>query len=129
MTKLKLFTTAGLLLLVSVLFAQEETAKERAPGHLNQSKFKQMYEEFATPNMYRSASGTPGPSYYQQQADYAMDIELDDKNARIYGEETITYHNNAPEALEFLWLQLDQNVRAKDSKAPLRNGNGLNSNT
>ncbi|MGB5646969.1 MAG: M1 family peptidase, partial [Muriicola sp.] len=126
MTKLKLFTTTGLLLLVSVLFAQEETAKERAPGHLNQSKFKQMYEEFATPNMYRSASGTPGPSYYQQQADYKMDIELDDKNARIYGEETITYHNNAPEALEFLWLQLDQNVRAKDSKAPLRNGNGLN---
>ncbi len=126
MTKLKLFTSTGLLLLVSVLFAQEETAKERAPGHLNQSKFKQMYEEFATPNMYRSASGTPGPSYYQQQADYKMDIELDDKNARIYGEETITYHNNAPEALEFLWLQLDQNVRAKDSKAPLRNGNGLN---
>ncbi len=72
MTKLKLFTTAGLLLLVSVLFAQEETAKERAPGHLNQSKFKQMYEDFATPNMYRSASGTPGPSYYQQQADYKI---------------------------------------------------------
>jgi len=112
-------------LFTSIMFAQEVTTKERAPGHLNQSKFKQMYEEFATPNMYRSASGTPGPSYYQQQADYKMDIELDDKNARIYGKETITYHNNAPEALEFLWLQLDQNVRAKDSKAPLRNGNDI----
>jgi len=109
---------------MTVVFAQE-TSKERAPGHLNQSKFKQMYEEFATPNMYRSASGTPGPNYYQQQADYKMDIELDDENAKIYGEETITYHNNAPESLEFLWLQLDQNVRAEDSKAPLRNGSSV----
>ncbi len=125
MNKIRSYATAGIFLFASILFAQEVTTKERAPGHLNQSKFKQMYEEFATPNMYRSASGTPGPSYYQQQADYKMDIELDDKKARIYGKETITYHNNAPEALEFLWLQLDQNVRAKDSKAPLRNGNGI----
>jgi hypothetical protein len=125
MNKLRFYAAAGLILFVTTLFAQVETTKERAPGHLNQSKFKQMYEEFATPNMYRSASGTPGPNYYQQQADYKMDIELDDKNARIYGKETITYHNNAPEALEFLWLQLDQNVRAKDSKAPLRNENGV----
>ncbi len=125
MNKILSYVTAGIYLFASMMFAQAEPAQERAPGHLNQSKFKQMYEEFATPNMYRSASGTPGPNYYQQQADYKMDIELDDKNARIYGEETITYHNNAPEALEFLWLQLDQNVRAKDSKSPLRNGNGL----
>jgi hypothetical protein len=125
MNKLRSYATAGIMLFTSILFAQEGTTKERAPGHLNQSKFKQMYEEFATPNMYRSASGTPGPSYYQQQADYKMDIELDDKNAKIYGEETITYHNNAPDALEFLWLQLDQNVRSKDSKAPLRNGNSI----
>ena len=81
-----------------------------------------MYEEFATPNTYRTASGTPGPDYYQQQADYKMDIELDDRNAKIYGTETITYTNNSPDALEFLWLQLDQNVRAKDSKSPLRDG-------
>ncbi len=105
---------------MTVTFAQEPS-KERAPGHLNESKFKQMYEEFATPNMYRSASGTPGPNYYK------MDIELDDKNAKIYGEETITYHNNAPESLEFLWLQLDQNVRAEDSKAPLRNSSSVTS--
>jgi hypothetical protein len=111
---------------MTVTFAQEPS-KERAPGHLNESKFKQMYEEFATPNMYRSASGTPGPNYYQQQADYKMDIELDDKNAKIYGKETITYHNNAPESLEFLWLQLDQNVRAEDSKAPLRNSSSVTS--
>ena len=126
MYKFQTFTTAFLILCGAVLSAQEDTTQEREPGHINQNKFRQMYQEFATPNMYRSASGTPGPNYYQQQADYKMDIELDDKNARIYGEETITYHNNAPEALEFLWLQLDQNVRARDSKSPLRNGNGVN---
>ncbi|MBT8177782.1 MAG: M1 family peptidase, partial [Eudoraea sp.] len=119
------------LLALCVLFsatatwAQQQEQKEREPGHYNQSKFRQMYEEFATPNTYRSASGSPGPDYYQQQADYKMDIELDDENARIYGVETITYHNNSPDDLEFLWVQLDQNVRAKESKAPLRNGNGV----
>ncbi|MDX1315860.1 MAG: M1 family peptidase, partial [Eudoraea sp.] len=107
------------------VWSQQTEDKEREPGHYNQSKFRQMYEEFATPNTYRSASGAPGPDYYQQQADYKMDIELDDKNARIYGVETITYHNNSPDNLEFLWVQLDQNVRAKDSKSPLRNGNGV----
>jgi len=125
MEKIRYYISTLLILSISVVFAQEDSSKERAPGHLNQSKFKQMYEEFATPNMYRSASGTPGPNYYQQQADYKMDIELDDKNAIIYGTETITYHNNAPDVLEFLWLQLDQNVRSRDSKAPLRDGNGV----
>ena len=126
MDQIKNYASAVLVLVATALFAQEEKIYERDPGHLNESKFRQMYQEFATPNMYRSASGTPGPDYYQQQADYKMDIELDDKNARLYGEETITYHNNAPEALEFLWLQLDQNVRARDSKSPLRNSSSLN---
>ncbi len=114
-----------LFLFAAISFAQEDGQKQREPGHYNQSKFKQLYEEFATPNTYRSASGTPGPDYYQQQADYVMDIRLDDKNAKIYGEETITYTNNSPDALEFLWVQLDQNVRTKDSKALLRDGGGV----
>lgn len=120
------YTFASLLFLfAAVSFAQEDEQQKKEPGHYNQSKFKQLYEEFATPNTYRSASGAPGPDYYQQQADYKMDIRLDDKNAKIYGEETITYTNNSPDDLEYLWLQLDQNVRAKDSKAPLRNGGGV----
>ncbi|MGB2244396.1 MAG: M1 family peptidase, partial [Flavobacteriaceae bacterium] len=122
---LLILTALGLLFNIN-LQAQEEGQVERKPGHYNQSKFKQLYEEFSSPNTYRSASGTPGPDYYQQQADYDMKITLDDKNARIYGEETITYTNNSPDALEFLWVQLDQNVRAADSKSPLRNGNGVN---
>jgi hypothetical protein len=114
-----------LFLFAAVSVAQEVTQKEREPGHSNQSKFKQLYEEFATPNTYRSASGAPGPDYYQQQADYVMDIRLDDENAKIYGEETITYTNNSPDELSYLWVQLDQNVRAKDAKALLRNGSAI----
>ncbi len=125
MNKITSCFASFLFLFATMATAQEEAAKERAPGHYNQSKFKQLYEEFATPNTYRSASGSPGPDYYQQQADYKMDIELDDKNARIDGEETITYHNNSPDDLEFLWVQLDQNVRARDSKSPLRDGSSV----
>tara|TARA_R110002012_G_scaffold71330_1_gene183070 strand:- start:14140 stop:16491 length:2352 start_codon:yes stop_codon:yes gene_type:complete len=128
MNRFKYCFASVLFLFGAVVMAQEEgdVKEEREPGHYNQSKFKQLYEEFSTPNTYRSASGAPGPDYYQQQADYVMDIQLDDKNAKINGEETITYHNNSPDDLEFLWVQLDQNVRAKDSKSPLRNGNGVN---
>ena len=121
------YCAASLLFLFGALAMaqQEEAKKEREPGHLNQNRFKQMYEEFATPNTYRTASGAPGPDYYQNEADYVMDIVLDDKNAKIFGEQTITYHNNSPEDLEFLWVQLDQNIRAKDSKALLKDGSGV----
>jgi hypothetical protein len=112
------------LLAVAVSFtsiAQETKTEEkkREQGHYNENKFRQMYDIMATPNMFRTASGAPGPAYYQQKADYKMDIEIDDKNQKLYGVETITYYNNSPEALEYLWVQLDQNMRAQDSKTPL----------
>ena len=88
---------------------------EKQQGHLNTNKFRQLYDEFSSPNMFRTASGAPGPSYYQQRADYKINVELDDKNKRVYGDEVITYTNNSPETLSYLWLQLDQNVRKKDS--------------
>ncbi|SHF66923.1 Peptidase family M1 [Arenibacter palladensis] len=125
MSRMKHVFASLLFLIAALAVAQEEVRTEREPGHINQNKFKQLYEEFATPNTYRSASGAPGPDYYQQQADYKMDIELDDKNAKIYGSETITYTNNSPDDLSFLWLQLDQNVRSKTSKSPLRDGEGV----
>ncbi|MEQ8910110.1 MAG: M1 family metallopeptidase [Vicingaceae bacterium] len=86
-----------------------------AQENTNQNKFRQLKQELPTPNVYRTAAGMPGHQYYQQQADYKMNIELDDENQRIYGEETITYYNNSPDVLPYLWVQLDQNVRAKDS--------------
>ncbi|CAH8283853.1 hypothetical protein EV196_103478 [Mariniflexile fucanivorans] len=101
------------------LFSQNQEKQERKPGHTNTNKFRQLYDEFSTPNMYRAASGAPGSAYYQQQADYKMDIVLDDKNTKLSGFETITYSNNSPDDLKYLWVQLDQNRRAKDSKSPL----------
>ena len=81
----------------------------------NENKFRQLYDELPTPNVYRTAAGAPGHEYYQQQADYVMDLNLDDENQRLYGEERITYHNESPDRLEYLWVQLDQNMRAKGS--------------
>ncbi|MCO6162294.1 M1 family metallopeptidase [Flavobacterium sp. NRK F7] len=121
MKKRILFSSVFLFLAVLSTTAQDNKTedKKREPGHYNENKFRQMYDLMATPNMFRTASGAPGPAYYQQQADYKMNIELDDKNKKLYGSETITYYNNAPEPLEYLWVQLDQNIRAADSKTPL----------
>lgn len=102
--------------------AQEPIKK----GHEDTNKFRQMYDLLATPNMYRTASGAPGPEYYQQQADYKIDVELDDKNTKLYGVETITYHNNAKEPLDYLWIQLDQNEKARTSKSPLVENQKMN---
>ena len=93
-------------------------------GHTNANKFKQLYDQFADPNRYHNASGAPGVDYYQQKVDYEMDIELDDANSKLYGEETITYTNNSPDQLPYLWLQLDQNIRKKDAPGLEKNGAG-----
>jgi len=103
-------------------FAQEvkkEETKKEPQGHTDINKFSQMYAEMATPNMFRTASGAPGPAYYQQRADYKINLELDDKLSKIYGSETVTYYNNAPESLDYLWVQLDQNIARRDSQTPL----------
>jgi len=123
MKLLKQFSLAVIFLVTGMGFSQEEE-EARDPGHYNNNSFKQLYEEFSTPNQYRSASGAPGPQYYQQQADYVMDIVLDDKNKKLSGYETITYTNNSPDVLEYLWVQLDQNVRSRDSKSPLIQSSG-----
>ena len=107
------------------VFAQNQEEKDQKTGHTNTNKFKQLYDEFSTPNMYRAASGAPGVAYYQQQADYKMDLVLDDKNAKLSGFETITYTNNSPDVLKYLWVQLEQNKRAKDSKSPLIESSGV----
>lgn len=123
MKKLLYFFLSALFISVGVS-AQEEEKPEKKTGHYNINKFRQLYDEFATPNMFRTGSGAPGPEYYQQQADYKMDLVLDDENAKLSGFETITYHNNSPDELKYLWVQLDQNMRAKDSKTPLIQSGG-----
>src|SRR3990170_4483106 len=78
-------------------------------------KFEQLGETLPTPNNYRTGSGAPGSNYWQQRADYVINVEVNDANQLLTGSETITYYNNAPEALNYLWLQLDQNIFADQS--------------
>ena len=73
-----------------------------------QKKFAQIGELIPTPNEYRNAAGAPGYNYYQQQADYKMNISIDDETQVLSGDEIITYTNNSPDQLSYLWLQLDQ---------------------
>lgn len=73
-------------------------------------KFEQLGETLPTPNSYRSSSGAPGVDYWQNSADYVINVELNDNTQLVTGSETITYHNNSPETLTYLWLQLDQNL-------------------
>ena len=95
--------------------------------NLNYNKFKQLKEEIATPNVYRTAAGAPGHQYYQNEADYTMNITLNDQLQKITGSETIKYHNNSPDKLEYLWIQLDQNKRAQNSDSYKIQTGGVNS--
>ncbi|NHK28307.1 M1 family metallopeptidase [Parvularcula flava] len=73
-------------------------------------KFRQLEDDLMpTPNVYRAATGEPGPQYWQQKVDYVIDVTLDTENKRILGEEEITYTNNSPHALKWIWVQMDQN--------------------
>ncbi len=87
------------------VFAQEKVT----------SSFQQLGTALPTPNAYRNAAGAPGHDYWQQRADYDMDIVLKEDKRQIHGKETITYYNQSPDELTYLWVQLDQNMRAKDS--------------
>jgi len=78
-------------------------------------KFEQIDGKLPTPNSYRTGAGAPGPAYWQQRADYEIAVVLNDEDQSITGNEIITYYNNSPSTLNFLWIQLDQNIRAKDS--------------
>ncbi|MEN9292169.1 MAG: hypothetical protein RLZZ357_2013, partial [Bacteroidota bacterium] len=85
----------------------------------SQAKFAQLDQELPTANSYRTASGAPGHAYYQQKADYKMNLVLDDAKQRLDGFETITYTNNSPDRLDYLWLQLDQNIYDENSDTKL----------
>ena len=76
-----------------------------------EDKFRQLEEILPTANAYRTASGAPGKEYWQQQVDYDIDVRIDDDTQKLFGSERITYRNNSPDSLAYLWLQLDQNVR------------------
>ena len=107
-----------LIFLLNFLLAQD--------AGMNENDFRQLKQELATPNVYRTASGAPGHEYYQQKADYQISVILDDEKQTLKGEETITYKNNSPDVLTYLWVQLDQNMRAKDSETNAIATNSIN---
>ena len=97
-----------LLTFAAGLFAQNPEAK-----HAN--KFEQLGQMLRSPNDYRGVDGAPGPEYWQQRADYKIECSLDTKEQRLHGTEEITYFNQSPNTLRYLWLQLDENQHAKDA--------------
>ena len=84
-----------------------------------EDKFRQLDEVLPTPNVYRNAAGEPGHQYWQQKVDYDIDVKLLEGKRRIEASETITYHNNSPDTLKYLWIQLDQNKFRDDSMSAL----------
>jgi hypothetical protein len=116
---LKVSFTACLFSLCSSTLLVAQNSEVKA------SRFAQLAQELPTPNRYRSASGAPGPDYWQQRADYVIDVQLHDKDQRITGKETIVYQNQSPDVLTYLWLQLDQNIFEPNSAATSTETGGL----
>lgn len=92
---------------LSLLFASAAGGAGDPSARSGADAFAQLDYLLATPTDTRLATGAPGPAYWQQRADYDIAVTLDDEEQRIEGRETITYHNNSPHALPYLWLQLD----------------------
>ncbi len=92
------------------------------------NKFEQLGTILPTPNEYRTASGAPGPKYWQQRADYDIKCSLDEKNLLLTGTETVKYFNNSPDVLTYIWLQLDENEHSSTKNANYQDGSALNRN-
>jgi hypothetical protein len=108
----------------SALFAQNI---QNNPGSNHGNKFEQLGSILPTPNEYRTASGAPGPKYWQQRADYDIKCELDEKNLKLKGSETVTYFNNSPNTLTYIWLQLDENEHSSVNNANYQTSNKMSS--
>ena len=103
-----------LLLFPAVVFSQDV---QNNPKSNHGNKFEQLGTILPTPNIYRAASGAPGQGYWQNRADYEISAYLDEDKRNLKGSETITYHNNSPDNLDYLWLQLDENEQSTTKNA------------
>lgn len=116
------FLIVFLCLVTCTVFSQD---LKNNPNSNHGNKFEQLGTMLPTPNEYRTASGAPGPAYWQQRADYVIKCELDEQNLRLTGSETITYFNNSPDQLTFLWLQLDENEHSATKNANYQDANTM----
>jgi hypothetical protein len=118
----KLLSFGILFLTVLTVMAQDI---RNNPGSNHGNKFEQLGTILPTPNEYRTASGAPGPKYWQQRADYDIKATLDEKNLMLHGAETITYFNNSPDVLTYIWLQLDENEHSTTKNAGYPDGSAM----
>ncbi len=112
------------LMFMTVLTVMAQDIRNN-PGSNHGNKFEQLGTILPTPNEYRTASGAPGPKYWQQRADYDIKATLDEKNLMLHGAETITYFNNSPDVLTYIWLQLDENEHSTTKNAGYPDGSAL----
>ncbi len=115
-----------MVVVVSIAATISGFAQDNQPW---KQKFEQLGTTLPTPNEYRTGSGAPGVDYWQQQADYEINVSINDETQVLTGSETITYINNSPDDLNYLWVQLDQNVREKGNLAAVTKTGGLRKST
>ena len=115
--------TILLFLLFAISFCSYAQDIKNNPSSNHGNRFEQLGTILPTPNEYRTASGAPGPKYWQQRCDYDIVCELDEPNRKLNGKETITYFNNSPDPLSYLWIQLDENQHntKKNAGYPISN--------
>jgi len=118
-------------LLIAICFSITSNGQniQNNPNSNHGNKFEQMGGTFPTPNEYRTASGAPGTKYWQQRCDYDIKCELDEKNLKLNGSETVTYFNNSPDVLTYLWLQLDENQHSSVNNANYQGSNPMSRQT
>lgn len=116
----------SLLAITCTLFVTAWSQDIRNNPHSNHgNKFEQLGTILPTPNEYRTASGAPGPKYWQQRADYDIQCELDENNNVLTGSETVTYFNNSPDVLTYIWFQLDENEHSNINNANYQNASTM----
>ena len=113
LTRTRIYRSREALLCLFLVFVCHVSAASE-PGS-GARAFAQLEQKLPTPNVYRTASGAPGERYWQQQANYKINVQLDAEKRAIQAQESIRYTNNSPDRLDYLWLQLDQNRFADDS--------------
>src|SRR6201995_1031516 len=116
-----------LLFLTAAAMAGNAMAQDikNNPNSNHGNKFEQLGVILPTPNEYRTASGAPGPKYWQQRCDYDIKATLDENALKLTGSETITYYNNSPDVLNYLWLQLDENEHSSSNNANYQDGSRM----
>ena len=123
---MKQLTAFAFLILISICGNTQDIKNN--PGSNHGNRFEQLGTILPTPNEYRTASGAPGPKYWQQRCDYDIVCELDEPNRRLTGRETLTYYNNSPDVLTYLWLQLDENEHSNTNNSGYQGSNTMPKN-